>query len=182
MKILLASFFIFFISIGANAQNLTPPPKTIKFTPFTPPKIKPDEETNAVQDGDGMQVEEPIAPVITGEPIAPVIEEPLPEIFWYVEQLPSFPGGENEMYKFLGNNIVYPEYSKEANIQGKVFLQFVVRADGEITDIKILRGVSPEIDAEAIRVLKLMPKWIPGKQNGRNVSVYFKLPINFALE
>jgi len=102
-------------------------------------------------------------------------------VFAIVEHPPQFPGGEDKMYRFLKKKIKYPKDARWKGIQGKVFITFVVTRDGSVTDVRIVRGVSKEIDAEALRVIKLMPKWTPGTQNGRKVNVQFNLPINFAL-
>ena len=104
------------------------------------------------------------------------------EIFIFVEQEPEFPGGENAMYQFLSSNLVYPKAARENGIQGKVFIEFIVEKNGQIDSIRVIRSVSPELDAEAVRVISMMPKWKPGKQKGENVRARFRLPINFQLE
>ncbi len=104
------------------------------------------------------------------------------EIFIVVEDAPNYPGGEVARIKFLQENIRYPQMARESGIQGTVFLQFVVERDGSVTDIKVLRGIGGGCDEEAIRVLKLMPKWNPGKQRGRPVRVQFTMPIRFTLQ
>lgn len=103
-------------------------------------------------------------------------------IFTLVEEMPSFPGGDAARSKFLMDNIVYPEIARKNNIQGTVYLSFFVNRDGSISVIKVLRGVSPEIDLEAIRVVKMMPNWIPGKQNGKTVRIQMNIPVKFSLE
>ncbi len=107
----------------------------------------------------------------------PVIEEPVT----FVEQMPSFAGGVSEMYKFLGKNINYPSQAQRANVEGKVFLSFIVEKDGSITNVSTLKGINFGCDEEAERVIKLMPKWISGKQNGRAVRVKFTIPVVFKL-
>ncbi len=104
------------------------------------------------------------------------------EVFTVVEQVPYFPGGANAMYKFLGDNMRYPEAAVTKHKQGKVFVTFVVNTDGSLSDIQILKGIGYGCDEEAVRVMKLMPKWIPGHQSGRPVAVKYNLPINFQLE
>ena len=99
-----------------------------------------------------------------------------------VEQMPYFPGGESEMMKFIRENIQYPASAKEYGIQGRVILRFVVTETGTIENITVLRSLDPACDKEAIRLLKSMPKWIPGKQNDEIVSVYYTLPIAFKLQ
>jgi TonB family protein len=103
------------------------------------------------------------------------------EIFTIVEGQPEFPGGVSEMYKYIGERIRYPAKAQRANVEGKVFVKFVVQKDGEIGSIDILKGIGFGCDEEAIRVIAQMPKWTPGKQNGRAVSVYFTMPISFRL-
>jgi len=102
--------------------------------------------------------------------------------FITVEVQPSFMGGNSEMYKFLSKNLKYPSAAQRANIQGKVFLSFIVEKDGSITDIETMKGIGFGCDEEAMRVVKLMPKWIAGKQNGRNVRVKFTIPVFFKLD
>ena len=101
-----------------------------------------------------------------------------------VEEMPSFPGGEGEMVKFLTHNLKYPTYESAARIQGKCFLSFVIEKDGSITNIKVLKGIpnGNGCSEEAIRVVKLMPKWIPGKNKGEIVRVQFNLPVSFILK
>lgn len=98
------------------------------------------------------------------------------------EDMPQFPGGIEAMYAFLGNNIQYPAVAAEANIQGKVIIKFVVKADGSIGQTEIVKSVHPALDAEAERLVKLMPKWTPGKLDGTPVNVWFTLPVNFKLQ
>jgi TonB family protein len=100
---------------------------------------------------------------------------------YVVEQMPSFPGGETALMAFIGENLRYPSKAAEAAIQGRVSIRFVVSANGTIEDVVVLKSVDPSLDAEAVRVIKSMPKWIPGKQNEKNVSVYYILPILFRL-
>lgn len=112
-----------------------------------------------------------------------VIETPVQaEIFTVVEEQPGYPGGEEARIGFLQQNIKYPEEAKELGIQGRVFVTFVVEVDGSITDVRVLRGIGGGCDEEAIRVVKAMPKWVPGKQRGVPVRVQFNLPIKFTLQ
>jgi protein TonB len=99
-----------------------------------------------------------------------------------VEQMPSFPGGNGALAQFLQKNLKYPPIAEENGIKGRVTCQFVVERDGSITDVQVVRGVDPSLDREAIRVIKSMPKWIPGKQNGKAVRVRFTCPITFTLQ
>src|SRR5690554_5942980 len=111
----------------------------------------------------------------------PVKKEVTEDIFVVVEEQPEFPGGLDAMMKFLADSIVYPAEAKEKGIQGRVICNFVVMNDGSISDVEIVRGVDPVIDAEAVRVLESMPNWKPGKQRGQAVNVRFTLPVVFRL-
>lgn len=99
-----------------------------------------------------------------------------------VEQMPSFPGGQGELMAYLAKNIHYPIICQEQGIQGRVVCSFIVEKDGSITDIKIVRSIDPNLDREAVRVLRSMPRWIPGMQNGRAVRVKYNVPVNFRLQ
>lgn len=103
------------------------------------------------------------------------------EIFDSVEVQPVFPGGTGEMYKYLAENIRYPQDAQDQGIQGKVYAKFVVKKDGSIGDVEIVRGVHPLLDNETIRVIKAMPNWTPGIQRGKNVNVWYTLPINYKI-
>lgn len=102
--------------------------------------------------------------------------------FDVVENMPQFPGGMPAMMTYLSQNIKYPEVAKDANVGGRVILQFVVDKEGAVKDIKVARGVSPELDAEAIRVVAGMPKWTPGTQSGKKVNVRYTIPVLFKLQ
>ena len=95
--------------------------------------------------------------------------------------MPEFPGGDLELRKYIAQNIQYPEIAKENGIQGKVFVQFVVNQKGEVEQVKVVRGVDPSLDKEAVRVIQSLPKWKPGSQRGKPVKVSFTVPINFQL-
>ena len=103
-------------------------------------------------------------------------------IFRHVEQMPEFPGGEATLMRFINENLRYPVAAIENGIQGRVMVQFVVKKDGSVDDVTVLHGVDSALDQEAIRVCKTLPKFIPGKQNGQPVNVWFTLPIFFRLE
>jgi len=105
-----------------------------------------------------------------------------PEIFRVVEEEPSFPGGNEALFKYLENNTIYPAISKVSGIQGTVHVTYVVEPDGSISNVKILKGIGGGCDEEALRVVKNMPKWEPGKQRGKPVRVQFNLPIRFILQ
>jgi len=103
------------------------------------------------------------------------------EVFLVVEEAPSFPGGEEALMTYLGNNIKYPQLARESNIQGIVYVSFIVEANGSISNVKLARGIGGGCDDEAVRVVKDMPKWNPGKQRGKPVRVQFNLPVRFIL-
>ena len=104
------------------------------------------------------------------------------EVFQIVDQMPEFPGGEKALLNFIAENIVYPQSAKDKNISGRVFLSFVIDKDGSVTDVKVMRGIDKECDAEAMRVVKAMPKWKPGMNEGKPVRVSYMLPISFQLK
>lgn len=110
----------------------------------------------------------------------PLVEEE-PQIFTIVEEMPSFPGGEAELFKYLGKAIKYPDIAKDAGISGVVYMTFVVDENGKVRDPKVLRGIGGGCDEEATRVVKSMPAWDPGKQRGKPVRVQYNLPIRFTL-
>lgn len=115
-----------------------------------------------------------------------VVEEPVkvePEkIFDAVEQMPTFPGGNAALYKFIGDNLVYPAQAAEEGVSGRVTIRFVVERDGTVSQVTVARGKHPALDKEAKRVVSKLPKFIPGKQNGQTVRVFYTLPINFKLQ
>ena len=104
------------------------------------------------------------------------------DVYQIVEQMPEFPGGEAELFHYISKNIHYPQEAKEKGIQGRVFIGFIVEKDGSISNVRNLRGVDSELDAEAIRVIQSLPKWKPGKNNGEFVRVSYQIPIFFKLE
>ena len=117
--------------------------------------------------------------------IPPVVETEVVDedvIVDVAEIMPEFPGGTAALMKYLGTNIKYPTIAQENGTQGRVIIQFVVERDGTISDVHIARGVDPYLDKEAVRVVQSMPKWIPGKQNGKAVRVKFTVPVMFRLQ
>ena len=104
------------------------------------------------------------------------------KVFDVVEQMPQFPGGPNALFEYLSKNIKYPVVAEENGIQGRVIVTFVVERDGSITDVKVPKSVDPSLDKEAMRVVKSMPHWIPGKQNGSAVRVKYTVPVTFRLQ
>ena len=114
------------------------------------------------------------------EPPKHVVEET--KIFTVVEQMPMFPGGDPALMGYLRDNIHYPTVAAENGVQGRVVVGFVVERDGSITDVNIIRSVDPSLDREAMRVVKSMPRWTPGKQNGSAVRVKYQVPVTFRLQ
>ena len=98
-----------------------------------------------------------------------------------VETMPSFRGGQQKLFEFIGNNVVYPQEAIDVGVEGRVFVEFYIEKDGSVTDGKVLKGIGYGCDEEALRVIGLMPKWYPGKQRGKAVRVRYTLPINFKL-
>ncbi len=123
--------------------------------------------------------EETVAPDSVAAPTDGVAKD---EVFMVAEQMPEFPGGMKELLKFLQNNLKYPENAMKNNVQGRVIVQFVVEKDGTLTEFKVARSVDPDLDAEALRVLQIMPKWKPGMQRGKIVRVKFTVPVSFKLQ
>ncbi len=115
-----------------------------------------------------------------------IVEEKKPveenKVFTAVEQMPQFPGGEAELMKYIQKNLKYPPVAMENNIQGRVVVQFVVTKTGKIGEVKVARGKDPDLDKEAVRVVKSLPDFIPGKMNGQSVNVWYTLPITFKLQ
>jgi TonB family protein len=104
------------------------------------------------------------------------------QVFNVVEEMPEFPGGESALRKYIGSVVDYPASAKEKGIQGKVYISFVVSSDGTVKDARVVRGVDPALDKEALRVVNSLPRWFPGKQKGLPVSVAYTVPINFVLQ
>jgi protein TonB len=175
-----------------DAEQPPPPPPPDPIVEnrvrFTAPIVTSDtvETTIATQDDLSTKPnveapsDEPIIDVVDDKP--QVIEQPVTQqVFTVVEEDPSFPGGEDARIKFLQENVVFPEEARQLSIEGRVFVTFIVEPDGSLSDIRLLRGIGAGCDDEAIRVVKKMPKWIPGKQRGIPVRVQFNMPIKFTL-
>ncbi len=115
-----------------------------------------------------------------------VVEEKKPveenKVFTAVEQMPQFPGGDGELMKYIQSHLKYPPVAAENNIQGRVIVQFVVTKTGKVGEVKVARGKDPDLDKEAVRVVKTLPDFIPGKMNGQSVAVWYTLPITFKLQ
>lgn len=135
-----------------------------------------DVKGNDDANGEILKAKEVIA-----EPEPPKHEEEN-KVFDIVEQQPMFPGGPSALMKFLSENTKYPVVAQENGVQGRVTVQFVVEKDGSVSDVHVLRGVDPSLDKEAVRVVKSMPRWTPGKQNGTTVRVNYRVPVLFRLQ
>jgi len=184
------------ITLEAPPVDETPPPPPVEPPPpvqktiqFTPPVIVPDEKVEEPPPTQ-VEIEETKVSTVTQEgenivdlpPENPVVDPDEGKVFTIVEEMPSFPGGEEKMLQYIANNIKYPAVARENNITGRVYVSFVVDKDGKIKDAKVLRGIGGGCDEEALRVVKMMPEWKAGKQNGRAVQVQFNLPVNFTLK
>lgn len=172
---------------------------SIKFTAPVIKKdeeVKPDEELKTqdelmstktaigsfdVKGNDDANGEILKAKEVIAEPEPPKHEEEN-KVFDIVEQQPLFPGGPTALMKYLSENTKYPVVAQENGVQGRVTVQFVVEKDGSISDVHVLRGVDPSLDKEAVRVVKSMPRWTPGKQNGITVRVNYRVPVLFRLQ
>ncbi len=165
-------------------QEVKPPP------PPPPPKVI--EVLNIVDDDveieDELEIEDSEADDQTVIDVAPVIEtaeeeeEDEAQVFFIVEDMPEFPGGDLALRKYIANQIKYPVIAQENGIQGKVYVTFVVGKTGKVANASIARGVDPSIDKEALRVVNGLPTWKPGKQRGKPVNVSYTVPINFVLQ
>jgi len=180
-------------------QIVVPPPPELKTTvAFTPPVVTKDEN---IKDEQLLKTQQELTETKADISIADVkgsetgkvdvadlqehkvvVEDKKPEIFNHVEVMPTFPGGESALFKWLQEHINYPTIAQEQGIQGRVSLRFVVKPDGSVDDVQVVKGLDPSCDKEAVRVVKQMPKWNPGKQNGNPVYVYFNLPVVFKLQ
>jgi len=166
-----------------------PPPPTeqqtvVKYVaPVVVDSVKPDEAAQFMTADDVAEtvVDAEVVEVI--EQVQEEVQEEAPqEVFVVVEEMPSFPGGDTELFRFIYDNIKYPELAKENNIQGKVILRFCVTYKGTVDQVSVVRGVDPSLDEEAIRVIKMLPLWKPGKQGGKPVNVWYSVPISFQLK
>ena len=166
-------------------QETPPPPPEAPKIPILSDQIdiiddniKVDNEMMNLEDNDnlGIEIKDYVEETVEEE----VEEEAIP--FQLVEKKPSFQGGDaNDFSKWVNERLVYPEIAKENGVQGRVMLQFTVGADGKVSNVKVLRGVDPSLDKEAVRVVSMSPKWTPGKQRDRNVKVTYTFPVIFQL-
>jgi len=170
------------VEIQQTSQETPPPPP--------PPAVQEVEVLNVVEDNvetESIEVntedDKEVEVVIAAPVEAPVEEEEEEVVFVVVESMPEFPGGQQALFKYLSENVKYPVIAQENGIQGRVICQFVVNKDGSIVDVEVVRsGGDPSLDKEAIRVIKSMPKWKPGKQRGKAVRVKYTVPVNFKLQ
>jgi periplasmic protein TonB len=165
-----------------------PPADVVQQQRYVPPEvvdsIKP-EDIKQLMTADQAQVEiknEDAVEVVEAVKEEVQEEEAEPEPFVVVEEMPMFPGGDVELLKYIGEHTQYPEVAKENNIQGRVIVRFCVTAKGGVSQVSILKGVDPELDAEAIRVVNTLPAFKPGKQGGKPVPVWYMVPITFTLK
>ena len=156
--------------IPITKQELKPPP----------PPPPPPEVIEIVEDDVVIEDEIEIEDTESDEDLE-IVEEDDEEVFMVVENMPEFPGGDLGLMKYIQKNVKYPPIAKEYNITGKVYISFVVDKSGSVTNVKVVRGVDKNLDAEAVRVIKSLPKYKPGKQRGKAVKVMFTVPINFTL-
>ena len=158
--------------IPITKQEVKPPP----------PPPPPPEVIEIVEDDVEIEDEIEIEDTESDEDVEIEIEEEDDEeFFMVVENMPEFPGGDLGLMKYIQKNVKYPAIAKEYNITGKVYVSFIVDKKGSVTNVKIVRGVDKNLDAEAMRVVKSLPKYKPGKQRGKSVRVMFTIPINFTL-
>lgn len=173
------------VPVTTQDQVKPPPP------PPPPPPVAEslnivDNDTEVAEDFDfNSEMDENTEVEIRDVVEADVVEEEEPaeqEVFLIVEQMPVFPGGDAELRKFLAQSVKYPVIAQENGIQGRVFVRFVIAPDGSVTNVEVARPFDPNLDKEAVRVVKSMPKWTPGKQRGKAVRVSYTVPINFVLQ
>ena len=158
--------------IPITKQEVRPPP---------PPPPPPDV-IEIIEDDEEIENEVEVEDTESDEDVEIEIEEEDDEeFFMVVENMPEFPGGDLGLMKYIQKNVKYPAIAKEYNITGKVYVSFIVDRQGKVTNVKIVRGVDKNLDAEAVRVVKSLPKYKPGKQRGKSVRVMFTIPINFTL-
>ncbi len=156
-----------------------PPPKQVVEVLTIVDDSQDIEEEFAPQDAEATEeTEVVIAPVIEKKKEEEVEEE----IFMVVEKMPEFPGGDLGLRKYIATHVKYPNVARESGIEGKVYLRFCVTSTGAVSKVSVLRSVDPLLDKEAVRVIKSLPKWTPGEQRGRKVSVWYTVPINFQLQ
>ncbi len=156
-----------------------PPPKVVEVLNIVDDKAVIDDDDLMIDTEADDQTLINVAPVISAKE---EVEEEEAQVFFIVEDMPEFPGGEMALRTYIANAIKYPVIAQENGIQGKVYVTFVVGKDGSVSNASIARGVDPSIDKEALRVINTLPKWKPGKQRGKPVNVSYTVPINFQLQ
>jgi protein TonB len=155
-----------------------PPPKVVEILNIVDDDVDIEDELHIDTEADDKTLIT-VAPVISTRPEE---EEEEAQVFFIVEDMPEFPGGEMALRTYIANAIKYPVIAQENGIQGKVYVTFVVGKDGSVSNASIARGVDPSLDKEALRVVNTLPKWKPGKQRGKPVNVSYTVPINFVLQ
>ncbi|HVN59527.1 MAG TPA: energy transducer TonB [Bacteroidales bacterium] len=176
-------------------ENIAPPPppppppaESVAQVRYVPPvvvdSIKPEDANKQLMTADQAQTEVKNTEVTVQETVQEEVkeEEAPTEVFVVVEEMPQFPGGEKSLLDYVYSNIQYPEIAKENNLQGRVILRFCVTYKGGVDQVSVIKGVDPSLDNEAIRVVKTLPPWKPGKQGGKPVNVWYSLPIVFQLK
>lgn len=164
-----------------------PPADVVQQAKYVPPvvvdSVKPEDNVQLMT-ADEAQIEVQDQDVEIAEEVKEEVQEEDPEAvpFVVVEEMPVFPGGERELLKYIMEHTQYPEIAKENNIQGRVIVRFCVTSKGGVNQVSILKGVDPELDAEAIRVVNTLPAFKPGKQGGKPVPVWYMVPITFTLK
>jgi protein TonB len=165
-----------------------PPADVVQQQKYVPPEvvdsIKPEDMVQLMTADQATEtvVNEEVVEVVEAVKEEVQEEEAEPEPFVVVEEMPMFPGGDAALLGYISANTVYPEIAKENNIQGRVIVRFCVTAKGGVSQVSILKGVDPELDKEAIRVVNTLPTFKPGKQGGKAVPVWFSVPITFTLK
>ncbi len=169
------------IEVTFRNETPPPPPPPIQETVLSDViDIRDDKEDIQTKNFDSE--DDKNKKVVIQAPIAAPVEDPEENrIHVVVERMPEFPGGEAAMNQFINRTIRYPVIAQENGIQGRVVVQFVVNTDGKIVDVEVVRGVEESLDKEAVRVVKAMPPWNPGRQGGKNVRVKYTLPIRFRI-
>jgi periplasmic protein TonB len=172
-------------------EEIIPITREPEVQPPPPPPPQVVEVLNIVDDEVEIDDDLEIDTEVTADMIidvAPVVqtrkevEEEDTQVFFIVEDMPEFPGGELALRQFIANSIKYPVIAQENGIQGRVYVTFVVDADGSVSEPRIARGVDPSLDKEALRVVGMLPRWKPGRQRGKPVRVSYTVPINFQLQ
>jgi protein TonB len=182
-------------AMDAPTEQVAPPPPpppppadVVQQAKYVPPvvvdSVKPEDEVQLMTADEAETVVQNTEVVDVPVEVKEEVQEAEPEEvpFVVVEEMPMFPGGDAELLKYIGENTIYPEVAKENNIQGRVIVRFCVTAKGGVSQVSVLKGVDPELDKEAIRVVNTLPPFKPGKQGGKPVPVWYMVPITFTLK